>query len=54
MWTEVLVVAGWIMLAVWLAQVVLIGVPLIAVALVVRFRPPRRAGQERVAIEAAP
>jgi hypothetical protein len=54
MWTELLVIAGWVMLAAWLAQLVLIGVPLIAVVLVAWFRAPRRAGQERVAVRAAP
>ena len=53
MWSQVAIVACWVMLAVWLAQFVLVGIPLLAFALISRLREVWQARRDRALIRAA-
>jgi hypothetical protein len=54
MWSQVATVACWVMLAGWLAQLVLVGIPLLAFVLILRFREVCQARRDHALIRAAP
>jgi hypothetical protein len=53
MWSQVAIVACWVILAVWLAQLVLAGIPLLAFVLILRFRKVWQARRDHALIRAA-
>jgi len=52
MWSQVAIVACWVMFAVWLAQLVLFGIPLLAFTLTSRLRKVWQARRDRALIRA--